>query len=57
MKAPSVLCNRPVGLLADKTWQLLTTNLSFSPALFFLKNGAYFMSCLSRNNPEPKINK
>lgn len=57
MKAPSVLCNRPVGLLADKTWQLLTTNLSFSPALFFLKSGAYFMSRLSHNNPEPKINK
>lgn len=37
MKAPSVFHNRPIGLLADKTQQLLPMNISSPPSPFSQK--------------------
>ena len=34
MKALSVFHNRPIGLLADKTWQLLPMNITSPPSPF-----------------------
>lgn len=41
MKALSVFHNRPPGLLADKTWQLLSMDITSPPSLF-LKNWRLF---------------
>lgn len=47
MKALSVFHNRPIGLLADKTWQLLPMNFYVPLPLLFLKNWCLFYVTLT----------